>query len=164
MIKLIICDLDGTLFNNEHRAEFIPTDKSHSDNWRRFNERLIYDTPIRYRIQILTLFAMIPGTDIVYLTGRSDEYHAVTKAILSMNHAPIGSLYMRDRNDHRTAADVKVDLIRDIVGSGVRFALFDDDLSVCHAVANYFPLANIIKFPSHDCAYLSHSRNLELCQ
>ena len=57
---IIACDIDGTLFNNEHRAEFIPQDKSHTDNWRRFNELHIYDEPIRYRIQILNLLAMQP--------------------------------------------------------------------------------------------------------
>ena len=42
---IIFTDIDGTLFNNEHRAEFIPQDKSHTDNWRKFNELQIITHP-----------------------------------------------------------------------------------------------------------------------
>ena len=151
---IIACDIDGTLFNNEHRVEFIPQDKSHTDNWRRFNELHIYDEPIRYRIQFLNLLAMQPGNEVVYVSGRSDEYRDETKSRLNLVQAPAGRLFMRDKRDHRSAADVKIDFLRDIVGFEP-FALIDDDLSVCHAVANEFQNAVIIKVPSQDCSYLA---------
>ena len=153
---IIACDIDGTLFNNEHRAEFIPQDKSHTDNWRRFNELHIYDEPIRYRIQILNLLAMQPGNEVVYVSGRSDEYRDETKSRLNLVQAPAGRLFMRDKRDHRSAAEVKVDFLRDIIGFE-HFALIDDDLSVCHAVAKAFQNAVIIKVPSQDCAYLAQA-------
>ena len=112
---IIACDIDGTLFNNEHRAEFIPQDKSHADNWRRFNELHIYDEPIRYRIQFLNLLAMQPGNEVVYVSGRSDEYRDETKSRLNLVQAPAGRLFMRDKRDHRSAAEVKVDFLRDII-------------------------------------------------
>ena len=153
---IIACDIDGTLFNNEHRVEFIPHDKSHADNWRRFNELHIYDEPIRYRIQILNLLAMQPGNEVVYVSGRSDEYRDETKSRLNLVQAPAGQLFMRDKRDHRGAAEVKVDFLRDIIGFE-SFALIDDDLSVCHAVAKAFQNAVIIKVPSQDCAYLAQA-------
>ena len=151
---IIACDIDGTLFNNEHRAEFIPQDKSHADNWRRFNELHIYDEPIQYRIKFLRLLAMMPGVRIVYITGRSDEFRDETIARLNLVQAPKGNLYMRQSDDHRKAADVKIDIIRRAIGHD-GFALIDDDASVCNAVAKAFPNANVIKVPSHDCAYLA---------
>lgn len=153
---IIACDIDGTLFNNEHRAEFIPQDKSHADNWRRFNELHIYDEPIQYRIKFLRLLAMMPGVRIVYITGRSDEFRDETIARLNLVQAPKGNLYMRQSDDHRKAADVKIDIIRRAIGHD-GFALIDDDASVCNAVAKAFPNANVIKVPSQDCAYLAQA-------
>ena len=153
---IIACDIDGTLFNNEHRAEFIPQDKSHADNWRRFNELHIYDEPIQYRIKFLRLLAMMPGVRIVYITGRSDEFRDETIARLNLVQAPKGNLYMRQSGAHRKAADVKIDIIRRAIGHD-GFALIDDDASVCNAVAKAFPNANVIKVPSQDCAYLAQA-------
>ena len=153
---IIACDIDGTLFNNEHRAEFIPQDKSHADNWRRFNELHIYDEPIQYRIKFLRLLAMMPGVRIVYITGRSDEFRDETIARLNLVQAPKGNLYMRQSDDHRKAADVKINIIRRAIGHD-GFALIDDDASVCNAVAKSFPNANVIKVPSQDCAYMAQA-------
>ena len=158
---IIACDIDGTLFNNEHRAEHIPADKSHTDNWRKFNSLHIYDQPIRYRIQFLQLLAMMPGVEVVYLTGRSCEFYDETKAALNLAGCPVGKLVMRPVDDNRSGADVKLSLIGDIVGDK-HFAHIDDDLMACHAIAASFPNAHIIKVPSQDCAYLSHARELEL--
>ena len=153
---IIACDIDGTLFNNEHRVEFIPQDKSHADNWRRFNELHIYDEPIQYRIKFLRLLAMMPGVRIVYITGRSDEFRDETIARLNLVQAPKGNLYMRQSDDHRKAAYVKIDIIRRAIGHD-GFALIDDDASVCNAVAKAFPNANVIKVPSQDCSYLAQA-------
>ena len=158
---LIITDIDGTLFNNEHRAEHIPQDKSHADNWRKFNSLHIYDEPIRYRIQFLQLLAMMPGVEVVYLTGRSEEFYDETKSALNLARCPVGRLVMRPAGDHRPGAEMKLSLICDIVGDK-HFAHIDDDLMACHAIAEAFPNAHIIKVPSQDCAYLAHARELEL--
>ena len=156
---IIACDIDGTLFNNEHRAEFIPQDKSHTDNWHRFNELHIYDEPIQYRIKFLRLLAMMPGVRVVYITGRSDEFRDETIARLNLVQAPNGDLFMRNQDDHRPANEVKVDILERITHSfkSAPFALIDDDASVCNAVAKAFPNANVIKVPSQDCAYLAQA-------
>ena len=92
----------------------------------------------------------------VYVSSWSDEYRDETKSSLNLVQAPAGRLFMRDKRDHRSAAEVKVDFLRDIIGVEP-FALIDDDLSVCHAVANAFQNAVIIKVPSQDCAYLAQA-------
>ena len=65
---------------------------------------------------------------------------------------------MRSADDHRPAAEVKLDVIGRLTHSfGIaKFALIDDDMNVCHAVASAFSNAHIIKVPSQDCAYLAH--------
>ena len=159
---LIICDIDGTLFNNEHRAEFIPYDKSKTDNWRKFNALHIYDQPILYRLQILRLMASMPGVRVAYVAGRSDEFRDETQSRLRMVAAPSGELHMRTSSDHRQVAVVKLDIIKRIAGDE-RIALIDDDINVCHAVAEAFPTAHIVKVPSQDCAYLATANELEFC-
>lgn len=158
---LIITDIDGTLFNNEHRVEHIPEDKSHSDNWRKFNSLHIYDQPIRYRIQFLQAMSMQPGTSFIYATGRSEEFRDETRSGLNMARAPIGDLLMRPIGDHRSGAEVKVSLLHGLSRNAV-FCYIDDDMEACHAIAAAFPNAHIIKVPSQDCAYLAHARELEL--
>lgn len=159
---LVICDIDGTLFNNEHRAEFIPTDKSHADNWRRFNELHIYDQPILYRLQFLRLLAIMPGVRVDYVSGRSDEFRDETQSRLNLVGAPTGELHMRHKDDHRPASQVKLEVIKRIAGDEL-IALIDDDMSVCRAVAEALPTAHIVKVPSQDCAYLATANELEFC-
>lgn len=156
---LIVCDIDGTLFNNEHRKELIPVDRSKTEHWREFNARHIYDQPIGYRIQILNLIALM-GATIVYVTSRSEEFRDETRCKLSMEKCPAGQLLMRPADDHRPSAQVNVDLMRDIVGDG-RFVLIDDDVTVCAAVAVAYPKVSVIKVPSQDCAYLPEALTLE---
>lgn len=161
---LIICDKDGTLFNNEHRVEFIPADKTKTENWHEFNARHIYDEPILYRIQFLSLLAMSPGNVVVYMTSRTETFVDSTQAQLNMNQCPPGKLIMRAANDNRASAEFKVQAIGEELASrhihdGV-FTLIDDDIYVCNAVAMHYQNARIIKVPSQCCAYLAASRAL----
>ena len=159
---IIFCDLDGTLFNNEHRAGVIPADRSHTANWHEFNALHIYDTPIQYRIDLLNALAM--EHLVIYLTSRTDTFHASTKAQLNMAKCPPGPLVMRGVDEHRPSAEFKLDAIeRELsrrVAAGHEFMLIDDDKHVCDAVADRYPMARIIKVPSQCCAYLAASREL----
>ena len=85
-----------------------------------------------------------------------DEFRDETISRLNLVQAPKGNLYMRQSDDHRKAADVKIDIIRRAIGHD-GFALIDDDASVCNAVAKAFPNANVIKVPSQDCSYLAQA-------
>ena len=102
---------------------------------------------------------MIPGVRVVYLTGRSDEFRDETQSCLNLIQAPKGDLFMRHIDDNRPAAEMKLDVIDRITHSfgTAKFALIDDDLSVCHAVAAAYKNAHIVKVPSQDCAYLAQA-------
>ena len=159
---IIFCDIDGTLFNNEHRANATPTDRSNTANWHEFNAQHIYDTPIQYRIDLLNALAM--EHMVIYLTSRTDTFHDSTKAQLNMAKCPPGHLVMRGVDEHRSSAEFKLDAIeRELAYRGInnkQFMLIDDDLCVCYAVAERYPEARIIKVPSQCCAYLAASREL----
>ena len=160
---IIFCDLDGTLFNNEHRVGAIPSDRSNTANWHEFNALHIYDTPIQYRIDMLNALAM--EHLVIYLTSRTETFYASTKAQLNMSRCPPGPLVMRGVDEHRTSAEFKLDAIeRELACRGFftdqDFMLIDDDKHVCDAVAARYPMARVIKVPSQCCAYLAASRVL----
>ena len=159
---IIFCDIDGTLFNNEHRAGAIPADRSNTANWHEFNALHIYDTPIQYRIDLLDALAM--EHMVIYLTSRTDCFHGSSKAQLNMAKCPPGPLVMRGSDENRSSADFKIDAIdRELACRNVSvkpFMLIDDDRHVCEAVAARYPMARIIKVPSQCCAYLAASREL----
>lgn len=159
---IIFSDVDGTLFNNEHRVGAIPADRSNTSNWREFNALHIYDTPIQYRIDLLNALAM--DHLVIYLTSRTETFYDSTKAQLSMSKCPPGPLVMRGVDEHRSSADFKLDAInRELACRNVSvkpFMLIDDDRHVCEAVAARYPMARIIKVPSQCCAYLAASRVL----
>lgn len=157
---IIFCDIDGTLFNNEHRIGVIPSDRSNTANWHEFNALHIYDTPIQYRIDLLNALAM--EHLVIYLTSRTDTFHDSTKAQINMAKCPPGPLVMRGVDEHRSSAEFKLDAIEiELVCRGLngdRFMLIDDDKYVCDAVAARHPMARVIKVPSQCCAYLAASR------
>ena len=156
---IIFCDIDGTLFNNEHRSRAIPEDRSNTANWHEFNALHIYDQAIEHRIQLLNFLAM--EHMVIYLTSRTDYFHGSSKAQLNMAKCPPGPLVMRGEHEHRPSAEFKVDAIADELmqrGLGdAEFMLIDDDLGVCHAVAERYPEARIVNVPSQCCAYLAAS-------
>lgn len=156
---IIFSDVDGTLFNNEHRAGAIPADLSNTANWHEFNALHIYDTPIQYRIDLLNALAM--EHLVIYLTSRTETFAASTKAQLNMAKCPPGTLVMRGVDDHSPSAEFKLDAIeRELACRGLngdRFMLIDDDKHVCDAVTARYPMARVIKVPSQCCAYLAQA-------
>ena len=156
---IIFCDIDGTLFNNEHRARAIPEDRSHTANWHEFNALHIYDDAITHRIQLLNFLAM--EHMVIYLTSRTDYFHGSSKAQLNMAKCPPGPLIMRGEHEHRPSAEFKVDAIADELmqrGLGdAEFMLIDDDNGACDAVAARYPMARIVNVPSQCCAYLAQA-------
>ena len=154
---MIICDIDGTLFDNHQRKHLVPDNRSKTENWAEFNAAHTGDAPITHRIQMLSVMAI--HHKVVYLTGRTETEFKTTKDQLASFGAPIGYLSMRGVDDHRSSAEVKLDKIdywlRICRIDDGHFTLIDDDLSVCMEVAEKYPYAKIIKVPSRCCAYLA---------
>lgn len=157
MHTLLICDVDGTLFNNLHRASEIPVTQGNTANWHQFNALHIYDKPIGYRIQLLNFAASMPGVEVIYLTGRTETFRDSTKAQLNMSRCPPGQLVMRSEHEHGTSAEFKCRALEDILCGRPdgRFWFIDDDAFVCKAVADAFEQAIIVNVPSQCCAYLA---------
>ncbi len=113
----IICDIDGTIANFQHRKHHIQ--KCHEsagiDNterhvisgpdWNAFNAACVDDPPVEDIIHILRTFQ--DQATILLITGRSDLYQAYTLAWLHKHRVPWDILRMRKQGDYRSDVDVK---------------------------------------------------------
>jgi|TARA_B110000305_G_C19406008_1_gene622779 hydroxymethylpyrimidine pyrophosphatase-like HAD family hydrolase len=102
MKNIILCDIDGTVANNDHRQHFLEGKK----DWDGFFSELINDKPI-YKIINKVNNAYLAGKEIIFLTGRPERYRYSTLLWLSeyFNFEPL--LLMRNNKDLRTKIDAK---------------------------------------------------------
>lgn len=115
-LSAIICDLDGTLANCEHRRDFVnPTVKPEGfkKDWKSFFEGIKDDTVNQWCADILNNFQ--DSHAIVYCSGRADNYRRETVEWLKRHdlyqfrgpHNADFYLYMRNRQDSRQDYIVK---------------------------------------------------------
>lgn len=93
----IICDIDGTLANNDWRDPFDGT-KCDQDG--------AYEAIINILVQYRTTF----GPTIILMSGREDNCMPQTKKWLANFQVPYDSLYMRQTHDHRKDSIIKKEL------------------------------------------------------
>lgn len=102
----VLCDLDGTLCDIRHRLHFVQQEPK---DWKSFFNALSEDS-VREDVRNLVLAAKKDGYEIVFVSGRSDDYRKKTKAWI--NNAFYGdeiatTLLMRRSNDSRPDTEVK---------------------------------------------------------
>jgi AAA domain len=109
----VLCDLDGTLCNIDHRLHFVQG--SGKKDWKNF----LYNIPgdeVNLWCKTLIASMELNGLQIVYCSGRGSEYRGETKRWLQDNDLYLQCtnlddgkehLYMRERGDHRTDYIVK---------------------------------------------------------
>ena len=109
-IKAIVCDIDGTLANVDHRRKHVrPSDitQKFKPNWKKFFDEMIHDSVNDWCREILNL--MSERYPIVYATGRPNDYQENTLKWLDDNKLrfPGHSLFMRPKKDSRSDEFVK---------------------------------------------------------
>lgn len=95
-LDAIVCDLDGTLCNIEHRRQYV---QNGNKDWRSFFLNMDKDLVNKPVMDIINKFSNTH--EIVYCSGRPDSFKDKTVKWLEDNNAPIGNLFMRRRNDFR---------------------------------------------------------------
>jgi predicted kinase len=95
---VVVCDLDGTLCNLDHRLHFVK--REGKKDWKSFFENLSGDDlheGVAYTIDALREKDMT----VVFASGRPDDYKRQTVEWLTKNGFSTTHLYMRCRGDHR---------------------------------------------------------------
>lgn len=104
---IVICDLDGTLSNPEHRKYLI--DGSQKKDWDAFYQRCDEDEPHHDVAELLRRLAD-SGLTIVYVTGRVEAVRGKTEAWLVRHDMPLGFVLMRPDGDYRQDSILKAEI------------------------------------------------------
>lgn len=107
----VICDLDGTMCNVDHRLHFVRREKGVKKDWKGFFDGILGDGVNRWCVDVL--IGLSDVFQAVYCSGRPDNYRRDTKKHLENNGVAKDRkgveipLYMRLRNDQRDDSIVK---------------------------------------------------------
>ena len=77
---LFIFDLDGTLFNIDHRIHFLST--KDPDKWNKFYDACDKDTVIIPTVKLFNMLTVAGLADVMFFTGRSESCRIKTKESL----------------------------------------------------------------------------------
>lgn len=91
MSRIVLCDLDGTLADVEHRVHHI---KGDNNDWDAFYAACGSDTPIEPVIELVRALHGA-GHQIHILSGRREDVRAITEAWLARHAVPYQRLVMR---------------------------------------------------------------------
>lgn len=119
--KAIICDLDGTLCDAEHRRKYLETKPK---DYKNFYGKARLDKP-NYAVYQL-IVAMSRAVDIIYVSGRPDTYRELTQQWLKEWNCPDGKLFMRKEGDFRQDYVVKEEIFKnDLKDCDILFCIDD---------------------------------------
>ena len=123
--KIILCDIDGTVANNNHRQHFLEGKK----DWDGFFSELINDEPIIKIIEKINAYHDA-GKNIIFLTGRPEKYRYSTTLWLKENFDFEFKLLMRKNNDYRNKLEVKEEIFNENFLSNDIEYIFDNDIDL----------------------------------
>jgi FMN phosphatase YigB (HAD superfamily) len=109
-IKAIICDLDGTLCDFEHRRHLFKPDPK---EWDAFHDAMMDDAP-NWNVASVVALHLEFQYRVIFVTGRFERFRKATVAWLdehlpAFNRCPI---LMRDDGDHRSDQDIKEEIYK----------------------------------------------------
>lgn len=120
--KIVICDIDGTVANNDHRQHLLQGFKT----WDKFFAHLSEDLPISEVIEFV-INLHNEGRDIVFVTGRPARYEEATRKWLGRYFDFEIKLFMRQDKDKRNKVEVKKEIFLENFKSEDIFLVIDND-------------------------------------
>lgn len=120
--KIVICDIDGTIANNDHRQHFLKDKK----DWDGFFLELHKDEPI---FEIINKVKALEkeGRRIIFLTGRPEKYRQQTEDWLKKYFTFDLEILMRKDNDRRNKIEIKKELFETHLSSLEIKVIFEND-------------------------------------
>lgn len=112
-MSLFVIDIDGSIACLRKRvaAAGIAPDRSNLDAYRAYIQRLMDEKQMAQDMPIpgmqTLLRALASKEELIYLTGRSENYRTTTERWLLLNRFPEATVIMRSVNDWSSAADYK---------------------------------------------------------
>lgn len=123
--ELIVCDLDGTLADNQHRKHLVPAPGGERD-WTLYSKACVYDMPIVGVISLINLLWNHYG--IFLLSNRESSAMDETRWWLSRHGVMYDFIKLREPGDVAGSSEYKVQAIESIKDDGYKVHLLIDDL------------------------------------
>lgn len=109
--SVVLCDLDGTIANLDHRLQYMHPEEGVKKDWKSFFAEIQNDTLITEVAQQL-LQKRMEGHEIFYISARPDTFRKATEEWLARVGAPpYTALFMRREMDKREDSEIKQDLL-----------------------------------------------------
>lgn len=110
--RVIVCDLDGTLCNVEHRRHYVRRAEGEKKDWAGFNREIINDTLNTWCLDIISRFSSNTVAEryripTIFCSGRNENERKTTITWLDKYVDFPYKLYMRHRVDSRQDAIIK---------------------------------------------------------
>jgi phosphoglycolate phosphatase-like HAD superfamily hydrolase len=125
--NIIICDIDGTIADCEHRRHYITTKPK---NYDAFYEEVMDDAPINRVLGLLNVLMDYEGREfqLVFVTGRPERCRADTVEWLRYQHFYPSdyTLFMRKDGDHRQDYIVKQEILDTHINKSEVWLVLDD--------------------------------------
>tara|TARA_R110000868_G_scaffold132380_3_gene343185 strand:- start:12195 stop:12638 length:444 start_codon:yes stop_codon:yes gene_type:complete len=127
MKKAIIVDIDGTLADVEHRVHHV---RASTKDWKSFNEGMGKDKLNHWCAKLIDAMKT-QGYEILFVTGRDENYRETTLAWMKQHQVSFDKLYMRAAVDFRPDDEVKKEIyLQEIKDHWEVTFVVDDRLSV----------------------------------
>jgi hypothetical protein len=125
-----IVDIDGVVADVRHRLHHL---RSRPKRWDAFFAAAGDDPPHEEGVALVGELAR--DHDVVFLTGRPEHMRDVTAAWLAAHGMGGHPVVMRERDDRRPAAEVKLAVLRELVRHRPVAVVVDDDPAVLDALS-----------------------------
>ena len=122
---ILLCDIDGTLANGDHRVHHVTGEKK---DWPTYFSLLSSDEPIGWVVEKVR--ALHEDHTVCLVSGRPDTYQRETLAWMREHEVPFDWLFMRAGSDKRPDTLVKADFLQHLPKERIALVL-DDRPSVC---------------------------------
>ena len=121
--KAIIVDLDGTLCDVEHRVHHV---QSNPKNWHAFNSAMDHDSSYFWCLELIAAMRE-RGYQILFVTGRDENYRINTELWLKKHLVEYDALYMRKAHDSREDSDIKEEIYKNKIKPTTQVLFVVDD-------------------------------------
>jgi hypothetical protein len=123
MEPVVICDIDGTIAECEHRRHLVTGTKKYFEE---FYSLTMDDDPIWPVINVFNALQQAGYTGLM-CTGRSDNWRDDTEEWLSKHDVRYSKLYMRRHGDYRDDVTVKYEMLCRMRNEGYQPSVAIDD-------------------------------------
>lgn len=120
--KIVICDIDGTIANNDHRQHLLKKFK----DWDNFFKKMYLDKPINLVIDLIKK-ERLDKKEIIFLTGRPEKYRKLTDAWLEKYFDPNYKLIMRKDGDVRNKSITKEEMLKSNIDLKDIYKVYEND-------------------------------------